>query len=474
MSRDGSSVLEKYLEALYREVLEFYKYGLPLTRKTIESLISTMLKPPKRFFKVFQSEEVSRALIMLQRIKTLSNDLRRVIEEAARYLVTKRSFEYEESLVLKGAVVWSLTIRNLLSFRPPVVVTYTRALSEPEYMLLKAVILKVVNILKVGKERISVALDMAKHNPLVSLSRTLALRDFITLAGYVLNEIGLLLETLKLLVKQYPLEFIHIPKEVDYSYIEKLIRAIKSKPWRPKWVEEAIRLSQSVRDLEKSLDSLRNVVEVLHKRMDVDALNDVTNIVRFLAFRLYEVYTYMVTLAAVLKVFKGSIEEVEARSIRIVYDYGKSIIVVYGGKLGRSMIEDAEAKWLTGEALSKEELRKLAGKPDIGVYNEVKVVIEAKFSNTLPYLTQARFKTLAYVYEYNADAGILVYPGPITGRGMDSEERYTRKILDIAKKKGGLEITLATGKKLIILPMPPTKTETNIEKMARILASLLS
>jgi hypothetical protein len=32
MSKDDKSILENYLEALYREVLEFYKYGLLLPR----------------------------------------------------------------------------------------------------------------------------------------------------------------------------------------------------------------------------------------------------------------------------------------------------------------------------------------------------------------------------------------------------------------------------------------------------------
>jgi hypothetical protein len=468
------SILEIYLKSLYREVLEFYKYGLPLSGKAIESIISTMLKPPKGFFKAFQSEEMSRALIASHKIRKLSVDLRRVIEDATRYLVTKRSFEYEESQSLKGAIVWTLTVKNMLSFRPPVIVTYTRALSEAEYMLLKSLILKAIDILEVSKSGLSTAFHMAKQNPLVISSHILAPRSFITLASYVLSEVEKFLTDLKLLVKQYPLEFIHVPRNISWIYIEKLIKVIKSKPWRPKWVNEAIDLGQSIKGVEENIKSLRNIVEIMHKRTDVIVIRDVSNTVRFLAFRLYEIYTYMVTLAAVLKMFKGSIEEIRGRSTRVRYDYGKSIIVVYGRKPGKSMLENAEARWLTGEVLNKDELKNLAGKPDIGVYNEVKVVIEAKFSNTLHYLTQARFKALAYIYEYNADAGILVYPGPITGRGMDSEERYTRKILDDARKKGGLEITLATGKKLIILPMSPTETEVNIEKMTRILASLLS
>jgi hypothetical protein len=474
MSKDNRSILEDYLEALYREVLEFYKYSLLLPREAVKDLVSTMLQPPKGFYKVFQPEEISRALLAMNNIKRMQNDIIDAVRNATRYLVTKRSFEVEESSSISGAIIWPLTIKNILSFRPPAIATYTRALSEPEYMLLKSLVIKAINILKMSRNGIGAAIEKTKQNPLIASAYTLAPKSFITLADYVLNEIDSLLTTLKILIDYYPLKFVHVPKDVNWSYIEKLIRVIRSKPWRPKWVEKTIRLSQSIKNLEESLNSLRNVVELLHKRLDKDVLKDILKTVRFLAFRLYEIYTYMVTLAAVLKVFKCSIEEIEARSIRIEYNYGKSIIVVYGEKPGRSMIEDAEAKWLTGEVINKNELTALAGKPDIGVYNGVKVIIEAKFSNTPSYLTQARFKTLAYIYEYNADAGILVYPGPITGRGMDDEEQETVGILEAAKEKGGLEITLKTDKKLIILPLPPTETEINIEKMTRILASLLS
>jgi hypothetical protein len=44
-----------------------------------------------------------------------------------------------------------------------------------------------------------------------------------------------------------------------------------------------------------------------------------------------------------------------------------------------------------------------------------------------------------------------------------------KKVLE----KGGLELRLQIGKKLYILPLPPTQTEANIEKMRRILEMLV-
>jgi hypothetical protein len=183
-------------------------------RETVEKLVRRMLQPPKGFYKVFQSEEISRALLVMSNIKNIQKSINDIVRDAARYLVTKRSFEVEESLSIGGAIIWPLTIKSFLSFRLPVVATYTRALSEPEYMLLKNLVIKTINILKMNKDEIDATLEKVKQNPLIASAYTLAPKSFITLADHVLNEIDLLLTTLKLLTDRYPLKFIHVPKDV--------------------------------------------------------------------------------------------------------------------------------------------------------------------------------------------------------------------------------------------------------------------
>jgi len=473
MRSASRSILEEYLEALYRDVLDFYRYGLPLPKKAIENIINSMLKPPKGFFKTFNSEEVAKALSAWNSVRGLLDDLLRIVNEARRYLVTKRGFEFEESWGLKGAIVWSSTIRNILSFRPPVVATYTRVLSEPEYVLLKSLIMKVVNILSFCEKELSNAIGKAVSVVNVEALKVLAPKGFVTLASHVLNELRSLITRLRGIVDEYPLRFVHVAKDVNWTTIDRLARVVRSRPWRPKWVEEMITLRHKIEEVEHNLRSLVNVVEVLHKRADTVSIRDVSRAVRFLAFRLYEVYVYLITVTAVVRALEGSIADILKRGVKVYYDYGKSLVIVYSKKPGASIIENAQAKWLSEEAVSRDELVKLAGRPDVGVYNEVKVIIEAKFGNSLPYLTQARFKTLAYLYEYNANAGILAYPGPITGKGIDHEEQYTGKLLRKASKKGGLEIKLAQDKKLYILPLLPTETQSNIEKMQKIIKALL-
>jgi len=63
--------------------------------------------------------------------------------------------------------------------------------------------------------------------------------------------------------------------------------------------------------------------------------------------------------------------------------------------------------------------------------------------------------------------------GPISDKGMDSKDPQAKELLKKVLEKGGLELRLQTGKKLYILPLPPTQTEANIEKMRKILEMLV-
>jgi len=180
----------------------------------------------------------------------------------------------------------------------------------------------------------------------------------------------------------------------------------------------------------------------------------------------------MLIVRSIVNVFRGSVDGVVGRGIKVIYDHGRSLIVVYGWRLKDSIIAEGKAHWLFSEGFEI-PLKELAGRLDIGVVNGAKVVVEAKFSNSASYLTQARFKVIAYLYEYNADTAILVYPGPITSKSIDAEESKTVKLLKKANEKGGIRIELKTGKKLYIIPLPPTETTRNIEKLERIFKEIL-
>lgn len=465
-------VLEEYLEALYRNVLEFYKFCLPLSplnREAFERIIKKMLEPPKGFFKEFTSEELGRAIKALTTIDELLKELKDLIDEASRYLITKKSFNFEESWVLKGAIVWPTTIKNIITFRPPVVATYTKALSEPEYKLLRSVMRLITVILRRCREDLELSYSRVKST--IQDYSVLTPKGFRVLTDYVLIKIDELINELRKLEESYPLRYIQTPLSVDWGYINRLKRTVSSKPWRPRWVEELINVLGRLEVFEEELKGILNIIDTIYRKPK-EGLRDVSRFVRFLAFRLYEAYTYMLIVRSIVNVFRGSVDGVVGRGIKVIYDHGRSLIVVYGGRLKDSIIAEGKAHWLFSEGFEV-PLKELAGRPDIGVVDGAKVVVEAKFSNSASYLTQARFKVIAYLYEYNADTAILVYPGPITSRSIDTEESKTVKLLKKANEKGGIRIELKTGKKLYIIPLPPTETTRNIEKLERIFKEIL-
>lgn len=143
--------------------------------------------------------------------------------------------------------------------------------------------------------------------------------------------------------------------------------------------------------------------------------------------------------------------------------------MVYDEKPGDSIVGKGVSRRLdTGEVLKKPE--RLEGIPDITVMEGARLVIKAKFSFSPTYLTQTRYKTLAYLYKYNAKTAVLAHPGPVTRREFDEDEEDTRRILVEARRRDGLEVLLATGRKLYLLPLPPDKTEENIVKIEKVLA----
>jgi hypothetical protein len=59
----------------------------------------------------------------------------------------------------------------------------------------------------------------------------------------------------------------------------------------------------------------------------------------------------------------------------------------------------------------QDEKEKFKGRPDISLINGKRIIFECKYSSLPSYITQGRFKVMAYMYEYEPDVAVLVYPG---------------------------------------------------------------
>jgi hypothetical protein len=114
----------------------------------------------------------------------------------------------------------------------------------------------------------------------------------------------------------------------------------------------------------------------------------------------------------------------------------------------------------------KETAKKARGRPDISLWKikdrerERLLVIECKFSDSPPYLTAGRFKAMAYLYEYGAQAGALVFPELSERRPYDNEDEGTRGLWRSLTKEGGLlcmSLRDGTGQALYLLRVDPAE-----------------
>ena len=205
---------------------------------------------------------------------------------------------------------------------------------------------------------------------------------------------------------------------------------------------------------------------------------------RLYAQRLYELYVLHVLLRALNRLRPG---EARGRGRHvIVYEYNGGLVIFYN--VAPCLNDQPLSRVAGGEAeppLPKSILEAAAGRPDITLVAleaggaRVVAVVEAKYSRSLTYLTLARFKTMAYIHEYEARAGILVYPGGAAKKprasleGEEAEEGA--RLLAEAERRGSLAIHLRNNASLHILPLPPTPEgeERGVERLAQILGRVI-
>ena len=233
------------------------------------------------------------------------------------------------------------------------------------------------------------------------------------------------------------------------------------------------------------LETLRNAISLGSVDLDVRLRNVDTSAypiqhfsIRMMLDKLYELYTLYIVLKALMR-----LGEVRNEDSVIIVEVDGGINLFYNSR------PRANGKPLSrialGEStlLSRDELEKLSGIPDITlvVNNKVKVVIEVKHSINIGYLSLARFKTIAYIHEYDADAGILIYPGisSLTRASkyelLEEEYAATQSVLERAEENGYLTLRLKDNASLYVVPLPPYKSreDDNISKIYMILSSII-
>ena len=174
-------------------------------------------------------------------------------------------------------------------------------------------------------------------------------------------------------------------------------------------------------------------------------------------YKLYEVFTYYVTAVVLVEILYGSIITVLGDTIKIRTLDGTEYLIFYDKSI-------PERSWLHAGKVrfDKVERKKVpAGRPDVTLLLETKplLVLDAKYTKSYEYLSQARYKILGYLNEYGTNVGAIVYdPDILAERPVDEEDLEFSGVLEEANKYDGAIIENAN-KCIYLLPLRPLAWE---------------
>jgi hypothetical protein len=176
----------------------------------------------------------------------------------------------------------------------------------------------------------------------------------------------------------------------------------------------------------------------------------------FLDWRLYEIYTYFL-LYETMKELGYAEVECDPRLCRggdLCFERGMQRVCILFNKPHESSIVDC---------YDGEPAERLRGRPDAMINGGRRIVVEAKFSSEPQYITLGRFKAMAYVYEYGADAGLLVFPD-LEDKRTDPEDEATLEIYRYMQQQGGIaEVRLRDGRKIYLVRVDPAEGSSHSE-----------
>ncbi len=179
----------------------------------------------------------------------------------------------------------------------------------------------------------------------------------------------------------------------------------------------------------------------------------------FLDWRLYEIYIYSLIYETMKELGYAECDprlcrggdlcfERETQRVCILFNkpHVSSIVACYDG----------------------EPAHMLRGRPDAIIDGGRRIVVEAKFSSEPQYITLGRFKTMAYMYEYGAAAGLLLFPD-LEDKKTDPEDEATLEIYRYMQQHDGTAtVKLCDGRKIHLVRVDPAEgSPSKADKKAR-------
>jgi len=233
--------------------------------------------------------------------------------------------------------------------------------------------------------------------------------------------------------------------------------ARRLEPYAPQWFRKALEL----RALMRALEGKPVAAAVRSKDVPMRAVH--------LGWKLYELLAFYLIASALLE---DGYEKEELLQGEVRFRKGGRLVtLIHGAPLEGSAIRGT----VPPDIVTPESLR---GRPDLSLEgDEVRAVMDAKFSNSPSYATLGRFKVMAYMYEYGADYGVLVIPG-IGRRGLyDEEEDATYRLYERAAKGDGyVGIAIEGGgreRRLYVLVLDPLEDHSILrERVNKLLGEM--
>jgi len=408
--------LRKRIRYMARTVARSYLRGLPSSRAVLDRLL-------KQVSTTYEVEELTRAYLTAWLARVAASDLKSAVEEARRDRLLYRQFQ-----VVYDSISWGpIDVARTIAVYPgglQASMTYVPAFSSPELILLGEIVSRSLRALDEVMQGLRGLAQAEGEDPLLKELNGAVRRLEGAVDRLMAEAEGL---------RGYPVSLSDEELRAEWERLSPYV------PWLSRaW--HAYRL----------LKHLREGIWVAQP-----PLGGGRYLLVMLAWRLYELYVAGIVLEA-LGELGYSVEKADVNRFVLRRD-NEAVELLLNS--------DMEGSRLLSVDSDRETARRARGRPDIslkikGRERERLLVIECKFSDSPPYLTAGRFKAMAYLYEYGAQAGALVFPELNERRPYDDEDEGTRGLWRSLTKEGGLlcmSLRDGTGQALYLLRVDPAE-----------------
>jgi len=387
-----------------------------------EAVLDRLLKQADETYGV---DELTRAYLKAWLARVAADDLKSSVEDARRDRLLYRQFR-----VVYDSTSWGpIDVARTIAVYPgglQASMTYVPAFSSPDLLLLGEIVSRSLGALDEVMQGLRGLAQAEGEDPLPR-----ELNDAIRGLEEAVDRLRAEAEGLE----RYPVPLSDEELRAEWERLS---------PYAPRWLSEAWNAYRLLKYLREGI------------RVAQPPLEGGRYLLVMLAWRLYELYVAGIVLEALRELGYG-----------VKADDNRFVLTRDNNEAGELLLNsDMEGSRLLSVDSDKETARKARGRPDISLKDKNRerlLVIECKFSDDPNYLTAGRFKAMAYLYEYGAQLGALVFPELNSeGRPYDSEDEGTRSLWSLITREDGLlKLSLrdGAGQALYLIRVDPAEVE---------------